>query len=226
MKTKNSLVIIAISSIVCLLPLVLSVAVYSDLPERIAIQWSAGENPQNFVPKAVAAFGIPLLLTVVNIFSKIRLLNAPKKANVSQAAQLIMMWVVPVASLVIVPAILFIAMGVMLPIGMIAPLIIGIVFILYGNYLPKNRQNYVIGFKIPWTLNDTDNWNKTHRLAGFLWVLSGLVLIIQAFASFENTVWLILLGLTAVLTVLIPIVYSYVLYRKTEINKSNERDSL
>lgn len=215
MKKKNNLSIIVISSIVCLLPIILSVVVYNDLPEQIAIQWGAGGNPQNFVPKAMAAFGIPLLLTVINIFSKIRLLNDPKKANTSWITQLIMLWAIPVASLVIVPVALFIAMGVMIPIAMIFPLIIGIVFIVYGNYLPKNRQNYVIGYKIPWTLHNADNWNKTHRLAGFLWILGGIILIIQAFVAFENAVWLILSALIIGLVVIIPFIYSYVLYRNT-----------
>jgi uncharacterized membrane protein len=218
---KNNRVVVLLSSIICLLPLILSAVIYNDLPEQIAIQWGADGNPQNFVPRTVAAFGMPLLLAGINIFSKARLLNNPKRANVSQVAQLIMLWVIPVASLVLVPVALFIAMGVLIPIAIIIPLLVGIIFILYGNYLPKNRQNYVIGIKIPWTLNDADNWNKTHRMAGFLWVLGGIILIVQAFALFENAVWLILSVLIAVLIVIIPFVYSYALHRKTAGGKRN-----
>jgi Predicted integral membrane protein len=221
MKTKNNRSGIIISSIVCLLPIILSVVVYNDLPEQIAIQWSAGENPQNFVPKAIAAFGIPLLLAVLNIFTKVRANNDPKKASISRITQLLMLWVIPVASLIIVPVALFISMGAMIPISMIVPLLAGIVFIVYGNYLPKNRQNYGIGYKIPWTLHSADNWNKTHRLAGFLWILGGVIMIVQAFAIFENAIWLTLSALIVVMVVFIPIIYSYALYRNTSDDKQN-----
>lgn len=68
-------------------------------------------------------------------------------------------------------------------ITLVVPVLLGLLLIVVGNYLPKNRQNYTIGLKLPWTLDDPDNWNKTHRLAGYLYILAGLVLIGGAFLS-------------------------------------------
>ena len=215
MKTKNNITILVVSSIICLLPMVLSIVLYKDLPEQIAIHWGTSGNPDTYVPKYIAAFGLPILLTLVSIFSKVWLFNDPKRADTSKIMQMIMLWIIPVISLVIVPVTLYIAMGVMIPITMIVPLIVGIIFIVCGNYLPKNRQNYTIGYKIPWTLNDADNWNKTHRIAGILWILSGVVLIIQAFLGFESAVWLILSVIIAVIFLLIPVFYSFILYKKS-----------
>ena len=215
MKTKNNTAILVITSIVCLLPIILSIVVYNDLPERIAIHWGTSGNPDTYVPKYVAAFGLPPLLTLISIFSKVMLFNDPKRANTSKMTQLILLWIVPVISLVLVPVTLYIAMGVMIPIPVIVPLIVGIIFILCGNYLPKNRQNYTIGYKTPWTLDNPDNWNKTHRIAGILWIFGGVVLICQAFVSFENTVWAILSLVIVVVLVIIPAVYSYILYKKS-----------
>ena len=56
----------------------------------------------------------------------------------------------------------------------------GAFFILIGNYLPKTRQNHVIGIRVPWTLNDEDVWHKTHRLAGPLFMLGGIAVIVSA----------------------------------------------
>ena len=117
-------------------------------------------------------------------------------------------------------------MGAMIPISMIVPLIAGIVFIVYGNYLPKNRQNYGIGYKVPWTLHNADNWNKTHRLAGFLWILGGVIMIVQAFATFENAIWLTLSALIVVMVVVIPIIYSYALHRKAPDDKRNTDNNI
>ena len=82
-----------------------------------------------------------------------------------------------------------------------------------GNYLPKCKQNYTMGYRIPWALQDTDNWNKTHRLAGYLWMLEGVVLIIVTLLVREA---LVLAGVMAVLIILfvVPVIYSYCLYKR------------
>ena len=77
-----------------------------------------------------------------------------------------------------------------------------------GNYLPKCKQNYTMGIKIPWTLDNEDNWNKTHRLAGFLWVIGGVLITLNAFLGNE---W-VFLAITLVMT-LVPVGYSYLYYK-------------
>ena len=58
--------------------------------------------------------------------------------------------------------------------------IIGVMFIGLGNYMPKLKQNYTIGIKVPWTLNSEENWNMTHRMAGKVYVVAGVISIIIA----------------------------------------------
>ena len=57
--------------------------------------------------------------------------------------------------------------------------ILGVLFMILGNYMTKTHQNYTIGIKLPWTLNSTENWNKTHRLASRLYALAGAILILS-----------------------------------------------
>jgi uncharacterized membrane protein len=88
---------------------------------------------------------------------------------------------------------------------------IGILFVILGNVMGKVRQNYFVGLKTPWTLDDPEIWQKSQRFAGWAFVLSGLVFIIEAI------VWIAILpvfiAIMAVMTVL-PIAYSYLLSRK------------
>ena len=225
MKTKNNLPIILLTSVICLLPVILSLAVYKNLPEQIAIHWTSAGEPDSFAPKIVVAFGLPLFFLAVNLYSKMRLYNDPRRAdhNHSQAVQRISTWVLPLLSLIIVPLTLFIAMGMPIPVSVIIPVLTGILLILCGNYLPKCRQNYTIGIKLPWTLHDVDNWNKTHRLAGYLWICGGVMLIAGTFISINSAAWRISLTvLVAVLLIMVPFLYSYLLYKKTRINKIND----
>jgi uncharacterized membrane protein len=82
---------------------------------------------------------------------------------------------------------------------------------LIGNYMGNIRQNYFIGIKVPWTLNNEENWNKTHRMAGKLWVVGGIAGII-CIMIFKN-IGFVFTGIMIPI-VLIPIVYSYLLYVK------------
>lgn len=90
--------------------------------------------------------------------------------------------------------------------GLLGQIFMGVVMIVIGNYLPKTRRNYTIGIRIPWTLENDENWRKTHRLAGKIWVLGGLLLFLNAFVQLY-VYWVFFLIL--LLVIMIPCVYSY-----------------
>jgi uncharacterized membrane protein len=221
MKIKSNLAMMILSTVVCLLPIILSFAVYSNLPEQVVVQWNIKGNPNRYLPKAAAAFGLPIFFAVINFISRIFLYNDPKRENISKAAQIIVEWIVPLFSLAIVPVILFMAMGSQIPITIIALVLTGIILILCGNYLPKSRQNYVVGIKLPWTLNSADNWNRTHRMAGYLYVFCGIALIVASFLFFGKSFLLILILSILTLMIIAPVLYSYLLYRKNINNEKN-----
>ena len=74
--------------------------------------------------------------------------------------------------------------------------------------MPKCKQNYTMGIKLPWTLADEEVWNKTHRLAGFLWTMGGIIIVATAFL---NSI-VLFFSVTALL-VIIPTVYAFVIYK-------------
>ena len=100
-------------------------------------------------------------------------------------------------------------MGKSIRMEILVPLLLGVSLVAIGNYLPKCQQNYTIGIKIPWTLNSEENWNRTHRLAGFVWVMGGIIMILSAFWV---GIW-ITIAVSAMMA-LIPVIYSYALHRK------------
>ncbi len=53
-------------------------------------------------------------------------------------------------------------------------LLVGILYLILGNFIPKVKPNYSIGFRIPWALNDSDNWYHTHRFGGKCMVIGEL----------------------------------------------------
>lgn len=206
MKNRSTI----LSTIVCLLPIILSVVLYSRLPEQVAVHFNNLGEADNYLPKAVAAFGLPLILAVINLYSHFRVNKDPKRENASDSLKSLTQWIVPVISVILVPVTLFMALGVNLPILLIAQALAGVVVVICGNYLPKCKRNYTIGIKLPWTLDSEDNWNKTHRFAGFIWVIGGIGILLNAFL---NISWIVMITII-VLLVVIPFVYSYFLYKK------------
>ena len=94
---------------------------------------------------------------------------------------------------------------------MIVPMLLGVIFIIIGNYLPKTKQTYTVGIRLPWTLDNEDNWNKTHRFAGFVWVVGGVAVFASSLT--ELRVWII--SISIALMVIAPTVYSLVYYKKS-----------
>ena len=93
-------------------------------------------------------------------------------------------------------------------------IIISIMFVFMGNYLPKIPQNYTLGIKTPWTLENEVVWRKTHRVGGYGFVISGVFIFIMSFINTSLSFILIVIG--AILSAIVSFLYSYLLYKKEE----------
>ncbi|MBQ1491504.1 MAG: SdpI family protein [Blautia sp.] len=123
----------------------------------------------------------------------------------------LVLWLFPVLSLVANVAIYSANLGYHLEMSRMVNILLGVLFIIIGNYLPKARQNYSIGIRIPWTLANEDNWNRTHRFAGFLWVIGGLLIVLLSFINFLPGYWFVSIILVIAL---VPCLYSFWLHVK------------
>lgn len=200
-----------LTTLICLLPIVLSLFLYDSLPETVAVHFDGEGHPDGYAPRWVAAFALPMGMALLNLLVHFGLNTDPKRENSSKVVRNLGKWLIPVITVILVPVTLFMALGYDFPLEIFIPALLGIIFIVAGNYLPKSRQNYTVGIKLPWTLDSEENWNKTHRLAGYLWIAGGLLMVVSSFLRAAGTP----LMLTAIgIMVIIPVVYSYLLYRR------------
>jgi len=200
------------TTIVTLLPIAPALALYRRLPEEVAIHFNAQGVADGWASRPFAIFALPLFLALVNIAVQFFLLTDPKRDTESRIFAL-SRWIIAPVSVLTNTATLLIALDVPIRIERIIPLSIALLYLVIGNYLPKCRQNYTIGIKLPWTLASEENWNKTHRLAGWVWATAGLLLIVLLLAGLPA--FPLFLIVTAVI-VIIPVAYSYHLYRGGE----------
>lgn len=211
MREKNKILTktMLITSLLCLVPVFFYLAVWNQLPDTVPVHFNAQGEPDGYSSKIFAAFGLPGILLAVNLLVNFSVEADPKSRNTGKEIKAVGKWMVPALSIVVNVSVLLYALGLQFNMSMIAYGIVGLVLLLVGNYLPKSKRNYTVGIKLPWTLNSDENWNKTHRLAGYLFMLGGILMIIN---MFWNVPWMIFIIL--ILCTLIPAVYSYLLYRK------------
>ena len=208
MKNKRTLIL---TSLICLIPILVGAAVYSRLPETMATHWNFQGEADGWSSRPVAVFALPGLLLALNLLLPLGLKADPKHENMSPALKTaVVFWTIPVLSLVCSGATIAAGLGYHLSIERIVPALMGVLFVLIGNYLPKTKQSCTLGIRLPWTLASEENWNRTHRLGGFLWVIGGLYFIVMSFFPWNLSAFLIPILLMA----LVPTVYSYLLYRR------------
>jgi len=94
--------------------------------------------------------------------------------------------------------------------------IIGLLFAFIGNMMHSIKPNYFAGVRTPWTLENEDNWRATHRLAGKIWFMGGILLTIAVLLLPSKIAGIVFMSATDVL-VLIPVIYSYIYYKKHQL---------
>lgn len=198
-----------ICSIITILPIFIGLILWNQLPEQIPTHWNAAGEVDGWSSKPFAIFGLPLVMLGVQWLCVLGTLADPKKANHPDKVLHLVFWIIPVLSVVLNAVTIAAALGKEVRIEVFAPILVGLILTIVGNYMPKCKQNYTIGIKIPWTLNSEENWNRTHRFAGWLWTFSGVGIMAT---GFFGGVWIFFA--IVFLMVFAPIVYSFLLFRK------------
>ena len=206
---KKNLKILILASVAILLPILVGVILWDRLPARIPVHWNMEGEVDGWSSKPFAVFGMPLIMLAAQWFAVLMTLADPKNRNHSNKILQLVFWIIPVISVMLGAVTYTSAMGNSVRVEVLVSVFLGVLFVAIGNYLPKCQQSYTIGIKLPWTLSSEENWSRTHRMAGWIWVVGGIGMMI---AGFFGLLWLMLASILVM--ALIPFIYSYILYRK------------
>lgn len=202
-----------ITSIVIVLPMLVGVILWDKLPDKVPYHWGINGEVDGWASKPTAVFLLPVILLAIQWLCIFVTALEPKAKNVTSTKVLgIVLWIIPILNLFLNVMVWLAAFGREVNMAVVMPLFMGALFVIIGNYLPKCKQSYTMGIKLPWTLNDEENWNKTHRLAGKLWVVGGVATMGCAFLP--STVAFIVMMSILVVMCAVPTVYSYRYYKK------------
>ena len=189
-----------------------TVSLYSGLPSRLPTHWNFQGQIDGYSPKFPFAFLLPcLMLLMVVAFCIFPQIDPQKNKyrlfqrewhliQVGLVSFFLLLHIVTLAA----------ATNPAIRVDTIVPIGIGLLYIFMGNYFGKIRQNWFLGIRTPWTLSNQQVWNKTHRFAGYTFVLSGFLILLLSLLTAPSILFLVILLAGAFL----PVLYSYLVYRR------------
>ena len=205
---KKNLKVLIITSIIILLPMLAGLILWNRLPEQVPFHWNAAGEIDGWASKPVAVFVPSAAMLALQWLCVLVTSTDPKQQNHPKKVVHLVLWLIPLLTVVLSAFVYASALGGNVRVEVLMPILLGVIFIAIGNYMPKCKQNYTIGIKIPWTLASEENWNRTHRLSGWIWVGGGIVMMLT---GFFNAFWVTMVVVAVM--VLVPFIYSYILHK-------------
>lgn len=198
-----------ITSIATLIPMIIGILLWNKLPDELPTHWNFSGEIDGYSSKAFAVFFLPLFVSAAHIICAFATMHDPRNKHVAGKINRLVLWICPVMAMFISMLIYPAAMHCRIDAVFMVNLLLGGMLIVFGNYLPKCRQNDTIGIRTPWTLGDAENWNRTHRMAGPLWIAGGFVILVNSFIKWKQ-IWVEVI--TFAVLIMVPTVYSIMAY--------------
>ncbi|WP_243524971.1 SdpI family protein [Bacillus pseudomycoides] len=192
------------------------VIAWPHLPNTIATHWSGG-TADGFSSKLTGMMSMVGIMIGCYVFLNVLQKIDPKKENYEKFSKALMMINNSLLVVLFIGNIDIITngLGYKLFINRVPELLVGILFLIIGNYLPQCKPNFFVGMRNPWTLSNEEVWRKTHRFSGKVFVVLGLVMIVSIVvpADWRSYMMFAMILIAVVLTN----GYSYILYKKEQL---------
>ena len=214
---KKSTPNLLLALVLLAIPFSFAAYLYPSLPQTIPTHFNIKGEADGFGERSTIFLG-PSILSGVGLFTFLLLSNIknfdPKKLKTEDEGMFKKLALFLVAFMSLLGLIItFASTAPKLNITNLLLPLLGISFAIMGWYMPKIHQNYFAGFKLPWTLENVDNWNETHKVAGKIWIYGGIIqamgtLILPSVAAF------IVFITSTFIMVIIPTVFSYRMFKR------------
>jgi uncharacterized membrane protein len=190
---------------------------YPRLPETVPTHWNFAGQPDGYSSRLWASVLGPIAIVALTGLFQVLPRIDPRGRNYQKFPDTYWMLVNGVLAFGLVAHATLLANGVGAPVNPTRVLTVagGLLFVLVGNYLGRIESNWFLGIRTPWTLSSDTVWRKTHRTAGWLFVAAGLG--VAAVGAVRPVGFVPLLAIAAALVAAVPMVQSYVLWRREKI---------
>lgn len=190
--------------------------------EQIATHWDSNGEADGYMSPIPAFFFMPAIqIVMLLVFSNLHFIE-PRGENLQKSWKAVVAIITAVFALL--TAIQFVIYGTAKEFFSMSPNLVfgmvGVMFMVIGNYFGKLHSTFLIGLRTPWTLSSDAVWRKTHRLGGKLFVGAGLIMLVTSSLIPGNLATSVAVGVIAI-AALTPLGYSWVLWLKEKNTISN-----
>lgn len=210
MKRINWKILIT-TSLICLLPIVLGIIYYNDIPQSVAIHFDINNNPNTFMDKNIVLFLFPVGMTLMQIVCCVATDLKKNDNHYTPKIEYICKSIVPVMSIFMYSLTLIIALGTKVDVRLFVCFFLSIIFIVTGNYLPKTASRYLQSVL---TISHLSSQRKVTRLMGYSFVILGILLLISLFFS---PIYSVLVVALIIIVLLVEAIYFYILIHKSKV---------
>lgn len=165
--------IVVLTSIVSLLPIILGLALYSQLPATIAIHFNLNNQPNNYTTKPIFVFGFPIGMTLFQIIVCV-ISDLGNKRPISKGLMATFKSVIPFLSVLLYIVTVLFALGVPVDIRRIVMLLLGLFALLLGIFIPNNMTDVNVrkDAKVRALM-------RAYRLMGVAMMIGGLLMVLS-----------------------------------------------
>lgn len=187
---------------------------YTHFPAVVVSHWNFAGQPDGYSGKVSGAFAIPALISGMYLLFIFLPYLDPKGEKYQNFSKIYLLFrnLILLMLLIVYLASGAYNLGYYVNIQLIVPTLVGLLFIILGNYMGKIKSNWFVGVRTPWTMSSENVWNKTQSFGGKMMILFGLLIIITPLLPKILGIIVFVLGIIAVSFG--SVIYSYLLYRK------------
>lgn len=186
--------ILLVTCIVTLFPIVLGLIFYNKLPDTVAIHFDINNNPNGYFSKNAFVFGMPVLMVALQLFLCVISDVADKYPEANRKMMIVGKWIIPILSIILYIVTIMYAIGNKLDIRKIVMFILGVLFVIMGNYLPKTKGNINLINKI-----FEQKYKKVSRISGYLMILNGLLFLASNLFSQYVSIFVVCLAILEII---------------------------
>jgi len=209
--------VIAITTAIILLTFAVCAWAWLQVPtgKPLPVHWNIHGEVDRYSGKFEALLLMPLIALGIQALLIVIPLLEPRRLNLQRSWKAYAaIWIGVLALLAaIYGALVLNALGQPVNPGRVAPVLLGLLFVVLGNYMGKIRSNFFVGIRTPWTLSSERAWNKTHRLGGWVFLALGLLIVLVGLLADAPVAFVILMS-GVIGAVLFLVVYSYIAWKQ------------
>ena len=194
-------------------PFIYLASIWKGLPASVPLHWNIKGEIDRYGDKSELLL-IPILLPLLIylIFSLVPLIDPKGKIKQMGNKYFMLKAAMTIFMSILAMIIIYAVKNQSLYNPNYIVLLIGVLFVILGNYFKTLRANYFIGIKTPWTLENETVWKETHKLAGKIWFIGGFIIILSSLILDKKANFSVFVGITIIVS-LVPVIYSFFKFR-------------